>query len=805
MSCSYAAPGSRKKHSGTSSSSNSPGDMQTRIDRLEGLVLSLMTNGAQSAGPAAANRSLSLGASTASMEYPPDIDVDGGNHHANGMMRSPDGEGPESETDQVAQSMGVLKVYDNKSMYFGEAHWAAILQDIAEVKNYFAEHKKQIDEQAQKVQASKTEEAFPQGPTFLFGGVNPPEFPELLSSLPQKVITDKVIARYFNSYDPAILLCLAMHSYYKMGDEPPEYRGKSMILANKYRSLTAQCLLRADFLKPSSPTIETLILHLHGEFANNRDAEVGNWVLVGIIVRLAMRMGYHRDSKLFPNVTPFQGEMRRRIWTFVRQADLLFSFQLGLPSMIRLGDCDTALPGNYYDGDLFEEMKELPPPRPVTEPTPVSYMIAKASLSFCFGKIVESLHSIRSCTYEDIMQLDQSLREARAELPPHLRLKPIEDSMMEPPEVIMQRFFLSILYHKGQCVLHRKFLARARENTKYAHSRRTCVDSSMELLNHQATLHYESGPGQRISNVRALLSSLTTHDFLLAAMIISLDLWYGAEAEQSVGGGGRSNSADLFTWGLERRDEMIRALEVSNDIWKETRDQSMESYKANEILTIIIAKMKDRVQPGGGGGGGSRQAASAPFPFPSLSNGNANSPYPPNPGMEDKPEHSAAMTLGMLSSGGLSSNNAPTANMLMGSNGGGASGYPNPPNPNVNEMQGLPAYTMDQSGNGIPSAPSPFSFMTGGGEMANSIDWDAWDSYIQNAGIDTGVQMWAPHMDPAGGLSAQQQQQQAQQQQAQQAQASMEQIPGANDHHQQGHQNNLFASGHSPFAGGMPL
>lgn len=75
---------------------------------------------------------------------------------------------------------------------------------IAEVKNYFAEHKKQIDEQAQKVQASKTEEAFPQGPTFLFGGVNPPEFPELLNSLPQKVITDKVIARYFNSYDPAI-------------------------------------------------------------------------------------------------------------------------------------------------------------------------------------------------------------------------------------------------------------------------------------------------------------------------------------------------------------------------------------------------------------------------------------------------------------------------------------------------------------------------------------------------------------------------------------------------------------------------
>lgn len=128
LSCSYAAPGSRKKHSGTSSSSSGPGDMQNRIDRLEGLVLSLMTNGAQSAGPAAASRSLSMSASTGSMEYPPDMGVDGVNNQ-NGMMR-PDGEEGESETDQVAQSLGILKVFDNKSMYFGDAHWATILQDV---------------------------------------------------------------------------------------------------------------------------------------------------------------------------------------------------------------------------------------------------------------------------------------------------------------------------------------------------------------------------------------------------------------------------------------------------------------------------------------------------------------------------------------------------------------------------------------------------------------------------------------------------------------------------------------------------
>ncbi len=505
------------------------------------------------------------------------------------------------------------------------------------------------------------------------------------------------------------VLCLAMHSYYKMGDEPPEYRGKSLILANKYRSVTAQCLMRADILKPVSHTIEALVLHLQGEYARNKDAEVGVWVLVGIIVRLAMRMGYHRDSKLFPGISPFQGEMRRRLWTFVRQADLLFSFQLGLPSMIRLGDCDTALPGNYYDEELYEDMKALPPPRPVTEQTPVSYMIAKASLSFAFGKIVESVHAIATCSYDDVMDLDRNLREARAELPPHLRLRPLEDCGDGDGAIIMQRYFLSMLYHKGQCVLHRKFLSRARENNKYAHSRRTCVDSSMELLAHQATLHYESQPGRRLHDVRVQLSSLTSHDFLLAAMIISLDLGQGAEADRQ----GR-DSADLYTWGAERREEMISALETSIEIWKETRDTSMESYKASEILTVMINKIRTCVQANANG----RQAPMTPFPFPSMTNGNTTSPYGP-PQMEDKPEHSAAMTLGMLSSGGLT----PNASALYNNHG---NGYPSNTNmENLQQSSGLtPNYSMEQAPNGIPSAPSPFSFMTGGQtDMPVNVDW----------------------------------------------------------------------------------
>lgn len=395
--------------------------------------------------------------------------------------------------------------------------------------------------------------------------------------------------------------------------------------------------------------------------------------------------------------------MRRRVWTFVRQSDLLFSFQLGLPSMIRLGDCDTELPRNLFDDEFDEDTKILPHSRPPSTATSVSYMIAKANLVFTFGKIVESLNAIRSSSYEEIMKLDQDYRDAYAEIPPHLRLECLEDSLLDPISTLMMRFNISILYNKGQCVLHRRFLSRARDNPRYAHSRRTCVDSSMQLLNHQATLHYESRPGRRLQSMKWYISSLTTHDFLLAATLVCLDLWYTAEAEILC-----QRSGDSQMWGSERRPDMIRAIEVSRDIWFELRDQSMEAFKAGEILGLMLKKIQamhtqaTSVKPQG------------PYQFQNCLPQFA----PPE---DEKPEHSAAMTLGMLSSGGV------TPNQGQGFN----SNYPLSPGMTNHQgdmlPRGLSPFLMDQSASGIGSAPSPFSFLTNGNGAADmppgNLDW----------------------------------------------------------------------------------
>lgn len=235
------------------------------------------------------------------------------------------------------------------------------------------------------------------------------------------------------------IMRLAMLSYHREGDEPPEFRGKTLDMAGTFRNLMAQCLTLADYTKPYPSLIESLIFHLHGDWIQTKDADVSVWVLVGVIARLAMRMGYHRDSKMFPNITPFQGEMRRRVWTIVRQYDLMFSFQVGLPSMIRSTDSDTEFPRNLYDDDFDENCKELPPSRPPNEPTPVSCLIAKGRLTYAFGRVIEHTSSIQSPSYDQVMEIDAELRRARDLIPEHLVVRPVEESQLEPPKIVMAR------------------------------------------------------------------------------------------------------------------------------------------------------------------------------------------------------------------------------------------------------------------------------------------------------------------------------------------------------------------------------
>ena len=381
------------------------------------------------------------------------------------------------------------------------------------------------------------------------------------------------------------MMCLAISFYQRTGDQLPELSANPDEVAAMYRSRTAQCLVLANYTRPGPYTLETLIIHLQCEFMQTRDAQVSVWVMLGVIVRLAMRMGYHRDPDNYPNISAFDGEMRRRVWAFVSQLDVLVSFQMGLPNMIQRGQSDTSPPHNLFDDDFSREQIMLPPSRPVTDPTEVSYTIVKHDLCAAFGRIADQTYSMEPTTYGDVMKLDNALKDAYSSIPPHLRMRNLADSITDPPYLIMRRYNLELLYNKARCVLHRKYLAESRSDPRYAFSREVCLTSAMGLLRHQRDIFAEIQPGGVLYRDRWFVSSLTIHDFILAAMIVCLELHHHMEGESP-----KPRPIEEAISDFQHRDTLLRALEGSHRIWMAAREHSWEANRACKAVTIMLRK-----------------------------------------------------------------------------------------------------------------------------------------------------------------------------------------------------------------------
>ena len=186
------------------------------------------------------------------------------------------------------------------------------------------------------------------------------------------------------------------------------------------------CLVLGQYTKGGPHVLETLIIHLTTEVFMYKDAEIGLWLLLCMIVQLALSLGYHRDPRNFSHISPFAGEMRRRVWASIVQVDLRLSSQMGLPRLLKSQQSDTSEPRNLLDSDFDDTSTELPPiPARDRGHNPSALWIGQDSdrqrrlPSSPISSPDTSEHPL-----SEIMHLDEKLRAAEASLPPIFRWQP---------------------------------------------------------------------------------------------------------------------------------------------------------------------------------------------------------------------------------------------------------------------------------------------------------------------------------------------------------------------------------------------
>ena len=355
----------------------------------------------------------------------------------------------------------------------------------------------------------------------------------------------------------------------------PGYKAKSLQMSEDLHYCASQCLDKTDITNPVIGTVEFVTMFLHCCYFQNQETSPKVWLLTGDTVRIAMRMGYHRDPAAYTHFTPFECEMRRRVWQFVVQTDLLFSFQLGLPTIIRGDEYDTLPPGNYLEEQLYVEMKELPEPQAPDAPTFILYFIANDKLLRPFRTIVEELNTLNPLSYNRILDLSRYLTNGQASISPCLKydareMAKVHDKMVDQKRIQLQQFYLKVI-----CVLHRRYLVQGLQVSEFLPSTETCIDAALGLLQCQRDLHAKEQVFFR--QIRWPHFSLTNHDFVLAATMLCLYL----STLDKLG-------PAALTSTLPSRARIEDALNISRDIWRDVRLTSEEAGKAWGIMETMV-------------------------------------------------------------------------------------------------------------------------------------------------------------------------------------------------------------------------
>ncbi|KKY37020.1 putative c6 transcription factor [Diaporthe ampelina] len=571
-----------------------PKSMAARLKRLEGMVREMLDEDGNVPNPSSSERT-AVG----------EDDIDSGGDIDAGKFASSASGG------QVIRGAGAR---GGNTTYVGATHFMAMLGDIEDLKSYF-------DHEENQEMVRDSPEYFNEGdsPVMSIGDRSSPRTrQEFLDLLPPKHVADRLFMRYFAAHsasqhvvhkptfgrlynefwaDPTsptvemdffalLYMVFALAIFFSNFMAPHELASDNIPLTpmqrfRQYRAAAGSALTYSSrdgqngFSPPGPLTCAPLILYVEADFLINRTSQMNCYLLLGVCIRIMLKMGLHRDPTKLPGspLSPFEAEMGRRMWNLAIQIDLMVAFYLGLPSMIHGIESDTLPPRNLPDEDFDENTKELPPGRPDTEYTHMTYPTFKAGICKLFGLVARQAHALTEPTYDEVMDLDSQLAAKFDAMPTFMK--------------VIQRFGIAALYHKAICVLHRRYLVEKAPRREHDYSRRSCLLAALALLEYQNTVFEATKPGGMLSQNGWFVSSLAMHDLLLAAMVVYLVIQNGHYAEP--GGDFDWTRKDTV---LPNKRQLMDALKRSYHIWTEVAVAAPEVRKAPEVLAVMFRKIE---------------------------------------------------------------------------------------------------------------------------------------------------------------------------------------------------------------------
>ncbi|KAK6811680.1 hypothetical protein RU639_012604 [Aspergillus parasiticus] len=163
-------------------------------------------------------------------------------------------------------------------------------------------------------------------------------------------------------------------------------------LMSKHQYAMRQGLVNACWLK----TTELQVLQAYVLFLVAMRTRIDPhtfWIWTGVAVRIAQRMGLHRDGENL-DLPPFDVEMRRRLFWQLIPLDGYAGQVSGTGISIAPGDWDTKQPLNINDDQIYPDMKQ--PPNAQDGASEMIFCLTKAELSEFYARTAVKMNSVSS-------------------------------------------------------------------------------------------------------------------------------------------------------------------------------------------------------------------------------------------------------------------------------------------------------------------------------------------------------------------------------------------------------------------------
>ncbi|KAL6892148.1 hypothetical protein GGI43DRAFT_425102 [Trichoderma evansii] len=471
---------------------------------------------------------------------------------------------------------------NNDILFTNTSHWLAIMNDAtAELGRCNINIEDRIENKQQRNC---------QGPALLTGFFKDTTFMEHLGKLPPRETADSLVYRCLDSIEPFLITVHAptfKQEYLEFWQNPESFPPSWLSLLygilccsiwmdhttdsnvaglslpsefEFYRIQSAAFLAKSDMAIPGKYKVEAAVVYLGMEYVRTDNLKTDVSVLLGLVSRLAIVSGYHRDTQIYNQITTFEAEMRRRVWLTLLVTDCVVAYETGLPRVVPSGLGDVKRPRNLLDEDIDPPILDLPPARIATKGYSA---LGLASQPEKVAKLCEQLNAIRDS------------------IPTVLRISSTGSSITDDKMAIW-RSNLEITYQRTCCVLHRPFLTKRSTDYQTQSFRETCVSAAQRILE----LEYEIFQvySRKASNRHKIWfgASRCINDGLTAAMAICLELVYRREEERS---------SNLVTSG--RLIQLLKSLYTS---WKRAPRISFEFDAATKILAAMLRRLEICIQ-----------------------------------------------------------------------------------------------------------------------------------------------------------------------------------------------------------------